>query len=136
MMKIYRSLVRLASVFLLLFSVLAAYAQQRVVTGTITDVSGGGMPGVNVVKKGTTSGVVTDGNGTFSIEAADEDILVISFIGYKTQEVKVGAQTSIKVTIEEDVATLGEVVVVGYGTQKKSDLTGALSSVNGETLRG
>jgi len=136
MMKFYRSAIRLASVLLLLLCVLAAHAQQRVLTGKITDAAGTGMPGVNVIKKGTTVGTTTDGSGSYSLEAADEDILVISFIGYQTQELKVGSQTKINLVLAEDIETLGEVVVIGYGEQKKSDLTGAISSVSGDALRG
>ncbi len=136
MKKIYRSLTRWASVMLLLLGFVVANAQQRVVTGRVTDDSGSGMPGVNVVKKGTTIGTATDGNGNFSLEAIDDDVLVISFIGYQSQEIRVGSLTRVDVKLIEDVETLAEVVVVGYGTQKKSDLTGALSSVTGETLRG
>lgn len=135
MKKIYRSLMKSASVFLFLLAAMTAYAQTHVVTGTITDEGNGPMPGVNVIVKGTTIGTSTDGNGEFSIEAGDDQILVISFIGYATQEIRVGAQTKIDVKLLEDVATLGEVVVVGYGTQEKRDLTGAISSVSGENLR-
>lgn len=136
MKKIYRSLIKSASVFLFLLAAMTAYAQKHVVTGTITDEGNGPMPGVNVIVKGTTIGTASDGNGEFSIEAGDDEILVISFIGYATQEIRVGAQTKIDIKLLEDVATLGEVVVVGYGTQKKSDITGAISSVSGENLRG
>lgn len=135
MKKVYRSLTRSASVLLLLLGFVAAYGQQRVVSGRVTDDAGNGMPGVNVVKKGTTIGTATDGNGAFSIEATDEDILVISFIGYQPQEIRVGAQSRVAVKLLEDVSTLQEVVVIGYGTQEKSDLTGAISSVSGDELR-
>lgn len=137
MQKIYRRLLRSASVFLFLLGFVAAVsAQQRPVTGSVKDVSGSGMPGVNVIKKGTTIGTATDANGNFSIEAADDDVLVISFIGYLTQEIRVGSQSRIEIALTEDISTLQEVVVVGYGTQKKSDLTGAIASVSGENLRG
>ncbi len=132
MKKIYRSLLY-ASVILLLFATLPAFAQQ-VVTGKITDVKNQVMPGVNVIKKGTTVGTSTDANGNFSLEANSEDVLVISFIGFKSQETKVGSQTKFRFTLEEDVSTLNEVVVIGYGEVKKSDLTGAIGSIKGEEL--
>jgi TonB-linked SusC/RagA family outer membrane protein len=135
MKQIYRSLC-VASVFFLLLGLTVANAQTHVVTGKIGDASGQGIPGVNIIKKGTTVGSTTDANGNFSIEATDQDILVVSFIGYLTEEVTVGNQTKIDVLLNEDIATLQEVVVVGYGEQKKSDVTGAISSVNGENLRG
>ncbi|HEX5169707.1 MAG TPA: TonB-dependent receptor [Cyclobacteriaceae bacterium] len=134
MKKVYRSLTRSAFVILLLLGFMAAYAQQRVVTGKVTDAEGNGMPGVNVVKKGTTAGTATDGNGNFSIDATAEDILVVSFIGYLSQEVKVGAQSNISVVLAEDVATLNEVVVVGYGEMRKTDLTTAQTSISSKDI--
>lgn len=125
-----------ASVFIWLLGVFAASAQSSLVTGRVTDKTGQGLPGVNVIKKGTTTGTSTDGNGSFSIEASNNDILIISFIGYQTQEILVGNQSRFDVNLEEDIATLQEVVVVGYGTQKKSDLTGSVASVGGDKLRG
>lgn len=126
----------LASVFIWLLGICSASAQTSIVTGRVTDKTGQGLPGVNVIKKGTTSGTSSDGTGNFSIEASSSDILVISFIGYQTQEIPVGNQSKINVQLEEDIATLQEVVVVGYGTQKKSDLTGSVASVGGDKLRG
>src|SRR5688572_16964719 len=113
MKKIYRSLV-CTSVILLLLGTVSAYAQKRVVTGKITDATNQGMPGVNVILKGTSTGTTTNNEGVFSIEAAPEDVLQVSFIGYKTQEIAVGNQTNITATLEEDVETLNEVVVTGY----------------------
>lgn len=136
MKKVYWGLKLLASVGLLLVLTHVAAFAQRVVSGSVKEASGSPVPGVNVVKKGTTNGVVTDADGKFTIEASDDDVLVISFIGYTTQEVRVGNQTSMQITLAEDVSTLSEVVVVGYGVQKKSDLTGALSSVSAESLSG
>ncbi|HCZ36991.1 MAG TPA: TonB-dependent receptor, partial [Cytophagales bacterium] len=120
----------------LLFMGLQAHAQKAVVTGVVKDASGAAMPAVNVIIKGTTTGVTTDASGTFNIQASPQDVLVFSFIGYASQEKPVGNQTTINIKLEEDVTALQEIVVVGYGTQKKSDLTGALSSVSGESLRG
>jgi len=131
--KLYSSM--FATVALLLLLCCAVHAQERVVTGTVRDKSGQPVIGTNILKKGTASGTTTDTNGAFAISASDNDVLVFSFIGYTAQEVRVGNQTTIGITLEEDVAQLNEVVVVGYGTQKKSDLTGAISSLAGDILR-
>jgi TonB-dependent starch-binding outer membrane protein SusC len=135
MKKNYRSLVRSASVFLLLLMTLAAYAQKKVVTGTITDVEGSPLPGVSVIIKGTTTGQATDSDGKFSIEADSEDILLTSFIGYSTQEIKVGSQSKIDFKLIEDISTLQEVVVVGYGEMKRADLTSAQSSISSKDIQ-
>jgi TonB-dependent starch-binding outer membrane protein SusC len=134
MKKNYWSLVRSASVFLLLLMTFAAYAQRKVVTGTITDTGGSPIPGVNVVIKGTTLGAASDANGVFSIEADEQDVLVVSFIGYASQEIKVGNQTKITVQMNEDVATLEEVVVTGYGEMRKADLTAAQTSISSKDM--
>jgi len=120
----------------LLFVGSTAFSQDVPVTGVVKDQSGGTLPGVNVVIKGTTRGTTTDAAGAFTIDAKSGDVLVVSFIGFKSQEITIGSETKLSVTIEEDIASLGEVVVVGYGTQRKSDLTGAVSNVSGEELRG
>ncbi len=83
---------------------------------------------------GTSIGTSTDSNGAFSIEANPDAVLVLSFIGYVSQRISVGNQTTLKVALKEDLKTLGEIVVVGYGEVKKSDLTGSVASVKGETL--
>jgi len=124
-----------ATVALLLLVYCVTNAQDRVVTGTVKDKSGQPIIGTNILKKGTAEGTTTDVQGKFALTAADNDVLVFSFIGYASQEIRVGTQTTINVSFEEDVATLSEVVVVGYGTQKKSDLTGAISSLAGDVLR-
>ncbi|HTF20149.1 MAG TPA: TonB-dependent receptor [Chryseolinea sp.] len=131
--KLYRSM--FATVALLLLVYCVTNAQDRVVTGTVKDKSGQPIIGTNILKKGTAEGTTTDVQGKFALTAADNDVLVFSFIGYASQEIRVGTQTTINVSFEEDVATLSEVVVVGYGTQKKSDLTGAISSLAGDVLR-
>jgi TonB-dependent starch-binding outer membrane protein SusC len=121
---------------LLLFSVQLAFGQSKRVSGTVSDPGGQSLPGVNITIKGTTTGTTTDAQGAFSLMAAPEDVLVVSFIGYKTSEIRVGAQTILTLTLEEDVATLQEVVVIGYGEVRKSDLTGAVASVSEAQLRG
>lgn len=130
----YRGFQKLASLFFFLFAASLAFGQQQLVTGKITDESGATLPGVNVVIKGTTTGTSSDAEGSFSIEASPTDVLVISFIGYTPQEIRVGNQTTFQVSLEEDVRTLQEVVVIGYGEVKRSDLTGSVVSVKGETL--
>lgn len=111
--------------------------QQRTVSGRVISADdGSGFPGVNIVVKGTSIGTVTDSNGDFSVEVSSpESVLVFSSIGYATREIPVGTQSSINVTLEVDVTALSEVVVIGYGTVKKSDVTGALSSVSSEQLK-
>ena len=106
-----------------------------VVSGVLTDEADNPLPGVNVLVKGTTIGTTTDAQGRYSLNVPDENsILVISFIGYSTQEITVGTQTTINVKLMPDIQQLGEVVVVGYGTQKKTSVTGAISSVSSEQI--
>jgi TonB-dependent starch-binding outer membrane protein SusC len=112
-----------------------SYAQRQQVTGTVKDAAGIAMPGVNVLLKGTSTGTSTDSNGAFSMQAGPDDVLQISFIGYQSQEVPVGTQTTFNITIEEDLTTLSEIVVIGYGEQKKVLNTGANLQVKGEDLQ-
>ena len=93
------------------------------------------MPGVNVILKGTTIGTTTNTNGAYSIEAGDESVMVISFIGYVTQEVRVGTQSKIDLRMVEDVATLQEIVITGYGEMKRADLSTAQTSINSEQIQ-
>jgi len=105
------------------------------VTGMVLDKTGETIVGANVVVKGADTGTATDVNGKFSIQVPDENaVLLISYLGYKTQEIRVGNKRKIDVTLTEDNQLLGEVVVVGYGTMKKSDLTGAITSVSSEAI--
>lgn len=134
MKKIYRSQT-FASVIFFLFATITAFAQKQVVTGKVSDATGSPLPGVNIILKGTVNGTTTDANGSFSLEASPDEVLVISFIGYKTKEIAVGNQTQITVSMEEDASTLQEVVVVGYGVQKKVLNTGANLQVKGEDLQ-
>jgi TonB-linked SusC/RagA family outer membrane protein len=120
---------------LALFMCVAANAQQQQVSGTVRDQSGTPMPGVNVLLKGTTFGTSTDSNGKFVLQAAPVDVLEVSFIGYKSQQIQVGNQTSFDITVEEDLTTLSEVIVVGYGEQKKVLNTGANLQVKGEDIQ-
>lgn len=101
------------------------------VSGTIRDEDGVGLPGVNVLEKGTTNGTTSDAEGRFAIEVAGENsVLVFSFIGYQSQEVPVGTQTNLDITMVTDITEMQEVVVIGYQTVDKKDLTGAVSVVN------
>lgn len=104
--------------------------QQKKVTGVITDEKGETIIGANVLVKGTTVGVITDLEGRFSLEVPSDGILQVSYIGYLSQEVKVAGQGLINIKLKEDSKTLDEVVVVGYGTQKKVNMTGAVSSIS------
>ena len=109
--------------------------QQKPVSGKVTDSSGSPLPGVSVVVKGTTTGTITDGNGNYSISNVPENAtLQFSFVGMKTQEFAVGNKTTINVTLVEDAVGIEEVVAVGYGTQKKGNLTGSIASVKSESL--
>lgn len=105
------------------------------VKGKVTDESGVPLPGVNVIEKGTTNGTATDVEGSFSLNVANENsVLVFSFIGYVSQEVTVGSQSTLNITLVSDVTTLSEVVVVGYGEQKRETLTGSVSNIKGEEV--
>ena len=107
--------------------------QPITVTGTVTDENGEPLPGLSIMIKGTTDGTVTNLEGEYSIEVeGPSTVLVFSFIGYISQEVIVGEQTVINISIEQDILGLEEVVVIGYGTVKKSDLTGSVSSLNSD----
>lgn len=124
------------STFFLSMLCLVAFAQGRQVNGTVKDTTGEPMIGVNVLVKGTTNGTITDFDGNFSLsDVKDSDILSVTYIGYVTQEVKVGNQKTINVVLKEDTETLDEVVVIGYGVVKKRDLTGSVSSVKSADLQ-
>lgn len=112
-------------------------SQQKIksVSGKVSDQSGGSLPGVSVVVKGTTTGNITDANGNYSISNVPEDAtLLFSFVGMKKKEVKVGSQTKINIVLEEDAIGIEEVVAIGYGTQKKVNLTGAVDQVTNEVF--
>ncbi|MFW6326716.1 MAG: SusC/RagA family TonB-linked outer membrane protein [Bacteroidota bacterium] len=118
----------------LLFAV-NVYGQQEVtVSGTVTDAEGQPLPGVTVVEEGTTNGTVTNNDGVYTINVPGNATLVFSFVGMSTEEVEVGGQTSIDVTMEEGTIGLEEVVAIGYGTMRKSDLTGSISSVSNDDI--
>ena len=113
---------------------LHAQQQAKTVTGTVTDVSGEPIIGANIRIKGTTTGTITDIDGNFSIEAEPQSVIEVSCIGYLTQETVINNQKSIRFLLKEDTKTLDEVVVIGYGVQKKADLTGSVANINTEKL--
>src|SRR5690606_28231151 len=110
-------------------------AQVDTVRGTVMEEGGNPLPGVTVRVMGTNTGTITDENGRFVLTRVDDDaILVISYVGYHSQEVTLQGRTRLSITLVPDLAMLEEVVVVGYGTQRKSDLTGSVASVSGKTF--
>jgi len=128
-------LVRAALVMLpMLLLSLWSFGQTVTVQGTVTDQDGGPLPGVNIIIKGTTVGVVSDMNGKYQIETNSESTLSFSFIGFLTQDVPVAGKTEVNVKLVQGDLQMDEVVVVGYGTIKKTDISGAVASVNSETM--
>lgn len=132
MRKFYRK-IGFMSLLLLLFGTVA-FAQDRQVTGVITDDGSSPLPGVNILVKGTNTGTVTDAAGKFALSVPNNATLIFTFIGYVTQEVPVGNQSTINISLAPDVKSLEEVVVVGYGEQKKITVTGAVVAVAGGDL--
>lgn len=116
---------------------LTAVQQEIPITGTVTSTNGEILPGVNVLLKGTSEGTMTDFDGNYEINVPDENsVLVFSYVGYEPQEVIVGNQRKINIQLVPDAGELSEVVLIGYGGQRRSDLTGAISSVSSEELEG
>ena len=114
-----------------LFNCNTLYAQGILVSGTVKDTMGGTIPGVTIVEKGTSNGTFSDPDGNYSISVkGSSSVLVYSFVGLKTQEIEVGQNRIIDVVLEEDVVGMDVVVVVGYGTQKRGNVTGAVASVD------
>ncbi len=109
--------------------------QSSTVNGKITDANGEPIIGASVVIKGTTNGTITDFDGNFMLEVPAKATLVVSYVGYKTLEVSVNGKKTLNINLKEDTEMLDEVVVVGYGTQKKATLTGSVSQVGGEELK-
>lgn len=124
---------KLYSLILLLLLGTAAFAQTTV-TGKVTDSKGDGLPGVSVALKGTSTGVISDADGVYSINAPADGTLIFSFVGFKTTQATVGGRTTVDVTMEEDLTALEEVVVIGYGVQKKSVATASISKVDAKNL--
>lgn len=110
-----------------------AFAQERTVTGKVTSEAEGALPGVNIVVQGTVVGTMSGADGSYTIVVPGPDaVLVFSFISYTTQTITVGTQSKINVVLEPSLSALGEIVVVGYGTQKKREVTSSITSVNSD----
>jgi TonB-dependent starch-binding outer membrane protein SusC len=135
MKKLYKKLSLTAVILLVLTSV--GLAQERVVSGMVTDENGSSMPGVNVLVKGTSTGTATDSDGNFkiSVGGGDQSTLVFTFVGYATAEIIVGARSVVNIQLTPDVQTLTELVVTGYSSQRKADITGAVAVVDAESLK-
>ncbi|MEL6276630.1 MAG: SusC/RagA family TonB-linked outer membrane protein, partial [Bacteroidota bacterium] len=132
-MHTYQTTQRLLPLIVLILGSTLLRAQDRTITGTVTS-EGTPLIGVSILKKGTTSGTTSDLEGNFSISGNSEDVLIFSYLGYSDQEITVGNSSVVNVELSSDATNLDEVVVVGYGYQKKSDLTGAVSTVSGTEL--
>lgn len=129
MKKLYSKAKRMMLLFLWLAGSHAALAQDRVVSGTVRDESGSPMPGVNVIVSGTSNGTVTDTSGKYTLSVGSGSKLLFSFIGYTSQEVEVGSNTVLDLNMKVDVTELSEIVVTGYASQEKKDLTGSVGTV-------
>jgi len=116
------------------FAKSASQQEKQTISGSVVDANGMALPGVTILLKGSTVGTITDMDGKFSLSALPTDILVFKFVGYLNEEVTVGTNTNIDVKLVEDIIGLDEVIVTGYGVQKKSDLTGAVASVSGDKI--
>lgn len=129
-------LLRWLSVFLMLLAGQTLWAQQRQVTGIVKDQTGEPIIGASVLEKGSTNGVITDLDGNFKLTVSNavKAVLQISYVGYKTQEISVNGKTLLEVVLKEDTELLDEVVVVGYGAQKKESVVGAISQVSSKEL--
>lgn len=105
--------------------------QAELITGKVTDEEGNPLPGVNVIVKGTVNGTTTDANGEYQLDVPDNtEVLVFSFVGYLSKEVNISDQSTVNISLDPDIQQLGEVVVVGYGVQKKANLTGSVSTMS------
>ena len=132
---IQKWILKLIMLFALIAGTQSIFSQDQSVTGTISDENGERLIGVNIIIKGTTVGTISDVEGKYEIQVpSDAEVLVFSFIGMITQEISIGNQTVIDLTMEPDILGLEEVVVIGYGTVKKSDLTGSVVTIDGEEL--
>ena len=131
MKQIYTNSVRsLACCLFMYLSVVNVMAQDRKVSGRITDIAGSGIPGATVVVKGTQMGTNTNSEGQYTLNVRSaNDVLVISFVGYKTKEVSVGSQSIVDIKMDDDVSALEEVIVTGYTVDSRRETTGAVSTV-------
>ncbi|MBO0947614.1 SusC/RagA family TonB-linked outer membrane protein [Fibrella forsythiae] len=124
-----------AFMVLMLLGSYPVLAQDQTITGTVTEVNGSPLPGVTVALKGTTKGANTDATGSFRIQAPASGILVFSFVGKISQEVAIGNKTTVNVALADDSKSLQEVVVTGYGTQRRKDLTGSIASISSDEFQ-
>ncbi|MDQ4139022.1 MAG: TonB-dependent receptor, partial [Bacteroidota bacterium] len=130
------TILKLSCFVIVFLSTLSFSFAQTQVTGKVTDENGEGIPGATVLVKGTTTGATTDPNGSYTLNAPNRNgVLVVSFIGYQTREVPINNQSTLNISLTPDTKALDEVVVIGYGTQRKSDLTGAVATVKAEQLQ-
>ena len=130
-----RRKLHLLLVFFILGAFSKSFAQGIEVSGQVLDESGMPIPGVSVYQKDTTVGTITDFEGEYTLNVSGTNpVLVFSYVGFQTQEIPVNGRSTIQVTMENDVQDLDEVVVVGYGVQKRANLTGAVSTVDTEVL--
>ena len=123
---------KLLLLVLMFISGMSYVLAQSAVTGKVTDENGEGIPGANIVIKGTSNGTITDINGDFALNASSDDVLVVTYVGYSTIEIAVGSQSEINISLAEDIAALDEIVVTGYGTQERKEITSAVTSLNEE----
>jgi TonB-dependent starch-binding outer membrane protein SusC len=133
MIKFY--LIRKLLVVFLLVAAFDSVGQTRTITGKVSsEEDGSPLPGVSILEKGTRNGTVTDADGNFSIQAAEDAVLVFSFVGFASQELPVAGQTSVDLKLKTDITALSEVVVIGYGTVDKRDVTGAVAKIEAKDL--
>jgi TonB-linked SusC/RagA family outer membrane protein len=116
------------------YNVYGSQQNKKLVTGVVTDGSGIPLPGVTVTIKGTSGGTITNIDGNYELQASPTDVLIFSFMGYLTEEISVGETNQISITLTEDIIGLDEVVVTGYGVQRKSDVTGSISSISSDKI--
>jgi len=136
MKKVYKCLMKTSVFLVFLISSVAVYAQERSISGTVKDETGQPMPGVNVIVKGTTTGTASDGDGKYTLSVPENATLVFTFVGYTTAEVPVGTQSVVDVQMSPDATSLSEVVVTGYQTLRKADISGAVSVVDAGDISG
>ena len=132
--SVISNLFRMLTLSLFALCTTLVFAQQKTIKGIVVDATGEPLIGVNVSVKGTTIGIITDIDGKYTLEVPTNATLVFSYIGYRTQEHSVGNQTTINITLQEDTQNIDEVVVVGYGVQKKETVTGSVSTLKGDDL--
>ena len=119
---------------LVLFAMIAGAIQAQTIKGTVKDSSGEAVIGATVKEEGTQAGAVTDFDGNFTIKTTGKQVLVISYIGMKTKTVNAAGKSTIDVVLEDEATALNDVVVIGYGTARKKDLTGSVATVKGQDL--